>query len=150
MIGNISEEKQHTLEEFIYNTTLILGALNYKVLVPIVETNIKQNSAPKNLFYLQRKNRAAGITIQAKGQKTRDGFVVLKGSYIVEADMKAIPEKIQQLRQSAKINKDRILQEDLLFNSPSYAAAFVIGGNANGLMEWKTKDGIPLKNILND
>lgn len=151
MIGNISEEKQHTLEEFIYNTTLILGALNYKVLVPIVETDIKHNnSAEKNLFYLQRKNRATGITIQAKGQKTRDGFVVLKGSYIVEEDMKAIPEKIQQLRQSAKINKDRILQEDLLFNSPSYAAAFVIGGNANGLIEWKTKDGISLKNILND
>lgn len=151
MIGNISEEKLHTLEEFVYNTSLILSALNYKVLVPIVEaksqeSNLKEN----NMFYLQRKNRQTGINIEAQGQKTRDGFVVLKGSYIAKDDMKAIPEKIQQSRQTAKIDKDRILQEDLLFNSPSYAAAFVIGGNTNGLLDWKTKDGIPLKNLLNN
>lgn len=151
MIGNISEEKLHTLEEFVYNTNLILGALNYKVFVPIIETKLKNdNLDEQNIFYLQRKNRETGITIQAKAQKTRDGFVVLKGSYIVKEDMKAIPEKIQQSRQTAKIDKDRILQEDLLFNSPSYAAAFVIGGNTNGLMDWKTKDGIPLKNLLNN
>ena len=64
--------------------------------------------------------------------------------------MKAIPEKIQLMRQTANIDNNRILQENILFKSPSYAAAFVIGGNANGLMEWKTKDGIPLKNILKD
>ena len=50
---------------------------------------------------------------------------------------------------TAKIDENRILQEDLLFSSPSYAAAFVIGGNTNGLQDWKTKDGVPLKN-LND
>lgn len=37
--------------------------------------------------------------------------------------------------------------KNVLFNSPSYAAAFVIGGHANGLTEWKTEDGKTLKNI---
>jgi hypothetical protein len=41
------------------------------------------------------------------------------------------------------------LQEDLLFSSPSYAAAFVIGGNANGLTEWKMENGSKLKNVIN-
>ena len=54
------------------------------------------------------------------------------------------------MRQTANIDNNRILQENILFKSPSYAAAFVIGGNANGLTEWETKDGIPLKNILKD
>lgn len=147
-IGNISEEKQCTLEEFVHNTKLILGALNYKVLVPLIEKN--PNKKSHVIFYLKRLNRQTGVTINATGQKTRDGFVVFKGSYIAKEDMKAIPRKIQALRLTAKIDKNRILQEDLLFSSPSYAAAFVVGGNSNGLEDWKTKDGIPLKNSIND
>jgi hypothetical protein len=42
-----------------------------------------------------------------------------------------------------------ILQENILFRSPSYAAAFVIGGHVNGLIEWKTIDGVSLKEIEN-
>ncbi|MBQ8634813.1 GIY-YIG nuclease family protein [bacterium] len=145
MTGNISEEKQCTLEEFVYNSNLILSALNYKVLVPLIEKS-SQNEED-NYFYINRTNRKTGVTIIATGQKTRDGFVVLKGSYISGEDLKAIPEKIHQLRLSANIDKDRILQEDLLFASPSYAAAFVIGSNANGLREWKNKKGIPLKEL---
>ena len=146
-IGNISEEKQCTLEEFVHNAKLILGALNYKVFIPLIEkgSNKKSNAT----LYLSRLNRQTGVTVNATGQKTRDGFVVFKGSYIAKEDMKHIPKKMQTLRVTAKIDENRILQEDLLFSSPSYAAAFVIGGNTNGLQDWKTKDGVPLKN-LND
>lgn len=42
-----------------------------------------------------------------------------------------------------------ILQENVLFRSPSYAAAFVIGGSVNGLTEWKNRDGKTLKEIEN-
>lgn len=136
--GNISEEKKRALNKIINQIELIMGCLNYKVFVPLKEDN-------GNKFFLNRFNRKAGVTANATGQPTRDGFVVLKGSYIVSEEMKAIPEKVRQMRSVANINKDRILQEDVLFSSPSYAAAFVIGGSANGLTEWKTKDGIPLK-----
>lgn len=148
-VGNVSEETINTLGEFAYNTNLILGALGYKVFEPLCEP-IKNNDENNDIFYLQRKNRQTGNVIKAIGQKNRDGFVVLKGSYIAKDDMKAIPEKIQLMRQTANIDNNRILQENILFKSPSYAAAFVIGGNANGLTEWETKDGIPLKNILKD
>ncbi len=40
-----------------------------------------------------------------------------------------------------------ILEEDYLFSSPSTAAAVVMGRNANGLKEWKTKEGKSLKEI---
>lgn len=64
--------------------------------------------------------------------------------------MKVLYPTVRELRQKVKVGKDRLLQDDMLFSSPSYAAAFIIGGNTNGLMDWKTKDGIPLKNLLNN
>lgn len=141
--GNISEEKMSSLEEFVYNVKLMLGTLNYKVFVPLVDNN--QEASDNNTFYLKRLNRKSGVTVTATGQPTRDGFVVLKGSYVAEEEMKACPENVHKIRAKAKIDNNRILQEDVLFRSPSYAAAFVIGGSANGLTEWKTKDGTPLK-----
>lgn len=146
MIGNVSEEKQNTLEEFVYYTNLILGVLNYKVFVPIKEKTTKKNL--ENTFYLERTIQKTGVTVKAQGQLTRDGFVVLSGSYVSAADLKALPETIKKQRQTAKIDKNRILQEDLLFNSPSYAASFVIGGAINGLTYWKTEDGKTLKEIM--
>ena len=35
--------------------------------------------------------------------------------------------------------------EDYVFSSPSTAAAIVMGRNANGLNEWKKKDGSTLR-----
>jgi hypothetical protein len=37
--------------------------------------------------------------------------------------------------------------KDSEFSSPSAAAAVVHGGGANGLTEWKTKDGTTLKEL---
>ena len=142
-IGNISEEQVSSLRSFISNTEFIMSALNYKIFVPIIDSE-------ENCYYLERKNRETGITIKATGQKTKDGFVVLRGSYIAEKDMKVIYPTVKEIRKKAKINKNRILQEDLLFSSPTYAAAFVIGSNANGLTEWKTKDGVKLKDLINE
>ena len=42
-----------------------------------------------------------------------------------------------------------VLQEDVLFSSPSYAAMFVIGKSANGLTSWKEEDGHSHKEIEN-
>ena len=150
MIGNISEEQICSLSNFISDTKLILTALNYKVFIPIKQTQKSLDKTEDNVFYLERKNRETGITVKALGQKTKDGFVVFKGSYVAEKDMKTLYPTVRELRQKVKVGKDRLLQDDMLFSSPSYAAAFVIGGNTNGLMDWKTKDGIPLKNLLNN
>ncbi len=147
MVGNISEEKKCTLEEFVYNASLILSALNYKVFVPLIEKIT--NKDVEDTFYLERTIQKTGQTVCAKGQQTRDGFVVFKGSYISKENMKVIPKKIQDLRANAKLDRNGHLLEDMLFSSPSYAAAFVIGGNTNGLIDWKTKDGTPLKNLNN-
>lgn len=65
-------------------------------------------------------------------------------------DLKTMPKLIKELRVqliNSGIIKDGILKENQLFTSASYAAAFVLGTNANGLTHWKTKNGQTLKEL---
>ena len=60
-----------------------------------------------------------------------------------------LPTGIVKARQqyADQIDHQGILLRDVSFGSPSYAASFVCGKNANGLVEWKTKDGVTLKEL---
>jgi len=154
--GNITEEKESELEEFIDYSKIVMGTLGHRVFESLTE--LKKTIEINNdidierdglLLYLKRKSRKSGKTIEAECKQTTEGFVVLKGSHIELNDSDSIPPGIKEARQKAKLNENGILLEDVLFKSPSYAAAFVIGGHANGLTEWKTADGKTLKEIEN-
>lgn len=65
-------------------------------------------------------------------------------------DGKAIPKSIRELRQELQekgIIENGILKESQFFNSPSYAASFVLGINVNGRTAWKDSNGCTLKEI---
>ena len=51
------------------------------------------------------------------------------------------------MRQKADINENGILQEEVLFKSPSYAASFILGMNTNGKTDWKTVEGKTLSSL---
>jgi hypothetical protein len=40
-----------------------------------------------------------------------------------------------------------VFTKDAEFSSPSAAAVVIHGGSANGLVVWKTKDGVSLKQL---
>jgi hypothetical protein len=154
--GNITEEKESELEEFLDYAKIVMGTLGHKVFEPLAEikSSIESSIAagPESgglLLHMKRKSRKSGQTIEADCKQTVEGFVVLKGSHIERKDSDSIPPGIKEARQKAKIDENGVLQEDVLFKSPSYAAAFVIGGHVNGLTEWKTNDGRTLKDIEN-
>ena len=153
-LGSITEEKESELEEFLDYAKTVMGVLGHKIFESLAD--IKPTIEPSNdaltdkgglLLHLKRKIRKSGKTIEADCIQTVEGFVVLKGSLIESNDSESIPSGIKEARQKAKVDEDGVLQEDVLFKSPSYAAAFVIGGHANGLTEWKTDDGKSLKEI---
>jgi hypothetical protein len=152
-LGNITEEKESELEEFIDYAKIVMGTLGHKVFEPLTETRIPSEAnntvaeADELVLHLKRKSRKSGQTIEADCKQTADGFVVLKGSHIEPNDSDSIPPGIKEARSKAFVNENGILQEDVLFKSPSYAASFVIGGHANGLTEWKTAAGKTLKEI---
>lgn len=151
--GDITEEKESELEEFIDYAKIIMGALGHKLFEPLTNKPkaiiIDESPEEELLLFIKRKSRKSGQIIEASCKQTNEGFVVLQGSHIEMIDSDSIPPGIKEIRQKAKIDENGILQENILFRSPSYAAAFVIGGHANGLTEWKTKDGVSLKKIEN-
>ena len=153
-LGNITEEKESELEEFLDYAKIVMGTLGHRVFEPlaVIKFPVEHiiNVVPESsglLLHMKRKSRKSGQTIEADCKQTTEGFVVLKGSQIELNDSNSIPPGIKEARQKTKIDENGILQEDVLFKSPSYAAAFVIGGHANGLTEWKTSDGKTLKEI---
>lgn len=146
--GNITEEKESELEEFIDYARIVMGTLGHKVFEPIVavKPTATVGAAVANdepLLYFNRAN------LKATGRRTNEGFVVFKESVVTPELQKSCPENAVKLRDKykTKIDGNNILLEDILFTSPSAAAAFVGGSSLNGNELWKTADGMSLKNL---
>jgi len=136
--GNITEEKESEMEEFIDYAKIMVGVLGHKVFEPIIKKDteriieIEEKESP--IFnYIGR--------FKAFGKLTNEGFVILKGSEINQILCNSAPKSTIKYRKiySFKI-KDNILLDDLLFTSPSAAASFIAGRSASGNVEWKTID----------
>lgn len=148
---NVTEEKESELDEIVENTLMIVGTLGYRVFVPMTKKSKKDLPDDQSTYlYLKRKTKKSNKVIEARCERTSEGFVVLEGSQIEVIDSNVIPASLQKLRKElidTNVIKDGILQEKQLFSSPSYAAAFVIGRNTNGRMDWKDKNGKTLKEL---
>lgn len=150
----MKESQIAVMEEFIDNVRILISVLGYKVLEPVnkpatIEEN-DGNEIEKEEIKLHLERTVKGIgKIEADGIRTSEGFVVLNGSHIAPEDDDTISAGIKEKRNKANI-VEGILQEDVLFSSPSGAAMFVVGKSANGLTSWKNADGITLKDIESD
>lgn len=155
--GNVTEEKESELDDFIEYSKMVLGVLGYKLFVSLVkvteEETIKEETVKENeelILYLSRKIKKSDRIIEAKCMKTDKGFVVLSGSMIEETDSKSIPKTIKSIRRKCR-RRNKIVDGKIignyLFNSPSSAASFVLGMNTNGKTDWKTEDGLTLNEL---
>lgn len=152
--GNVTEEKESELEDFVEYSKMVLGVLGYKLFVPLVkstgEENVEEHIEENEelILYLSRKVKTSNKTIEAKCMRTNEGFVVLKDSMIEKIDSPSIPKTIKDIREKCRGANEIIdgrLTKNYLFNSPSYAASFVIGMTTNGRTDWKTENGLTLK-----
>lgn len=146
--GNVTEEKELELEDYVEYSKIVLGVLGYKIFVPLIKSNDSKNRDEDEYtegelsLYLSRKVKRSNATITATCKRTSEGFVLLSGSKIEETDAEAIPPRIKEMREDAKKNgviKDGVLTKNILFRSPSYASAFVLGMTNNGRTDWKLK-----------
>ncbi len=149
----MKESQIAVMEEFVDNVKTLISALGYKVLEPlnkpiIVANDDWENAETEDLsLHLERTIKGVG-KVEADGVRTSEGFVVLQGSHIAIEDDDTIPAVLKEQRRKVSV-VDGVLQEDVLFSSPSYAAMFVIGKSANGLTSWKDENGRSLKEIEN-
>ena len=124
-----------------------MGTLGHKIFVPLNKTApVVEDTAdtpPEEMeLFFTRTIKKLNFTVEASAKQTAEGFVVLKGSKIAPssgADDTISPGN-RKKREECKVI-DNILQEDVLFTSPSSAAEFVTGKSCNGWVSWKTKDG---------
>lgn len=142
--SSISEPDRAEMEEFIEYIKLLVNTLGHKVFEEKREIKPKQKQAT---FFCKGVRGADG-----QGEQTSDGFVVFKGSKAAGVVVASMTANFVALRQKL-INEGVIVDkgdyfefpDDYIFTSPSTAASMVLGRNANGLVEWKQKDGKTLR-----
>jgi hypothetical protein len=137
--GNITEEKESELEEFIDYAKIVMGTLGHKVFEPLTQSATAHSTADPIIeadsptFYIKR----SGANAQAR--LTSEGLVVLSGSTIRKDIVPSCPDYAKNTREDNKdyIDGNGVLQKDILFKTPSGASAFVLGAPTNGNVEWK-------------
>ena len=143
----ISEADRAEMDEYISNLTMMVNTLGHKLF-----EEIKDSSEVTDINVLTIKSTRG---VDAKGIQTQEGFVVLKGSKIANSTVESYSERLKAKRkdlmhtEKVKVYHDEfVVTEDLLFTSPSAAADIVTGRSANGLIEWKDKNGRSLKDLV--
>lgn len=137
---------QDAMEEFLLQVPLLLGVLGHRVLDPVTKPSSASSGRLTYVF--------APKDAKARGTVTDEGFVVFKGSTALPGTTPAMtPGWIaikNELVASGKLAEKGsllVFTTDVLFNSPSAAAAVVYGNNANGRLLWKTDDNRTLKDV---
>jgi len=93
-----------------------MRTFGHKVFEPLVTA-----TTDEEILYATRNSA------KAFGKRVSDGFVVLKGSTISPHITKSCPDYVLQVRnKNADKITDGVLMEDILFSSPSGAAAFCL------------------------
>lgn len=146
--ARLPESDREDMEVFLARIRQLLPVLGSDILAPIVGPVTKAQSG-RVLFC-----RIKGV--EARGQRTADGFVVFKGSTAVPSQRKsaeaypyAAARRNQLINDGTLVEKDGLLAftKDAEFSSPSAAASAIHGGNANGLTAWRSKESKTLKEI---
>lgn len=147
--GSVSEETQAELDEFIENTNLIISALGISAFQPKVTSSKARtaNSATtSSALQSQHEEPMLELTVprhgvQGLGQRTANGFLVLAGSQLREDLLPSAQRGVHATRERyADQIQNGALLSDLEFTSPSAAAAFLVGGAANGRRLWHLQD----------
>lgn len=138
----LKESQIASMEEFVENVKVLMAALGYKVLVPAPQ-------ATDNTVYLYCKGSGA----DAKGFVSSGGLTVLKGSKIsthtvpsMEVHAKS-QYKMRQVLEKDGVIVDGVFARDYEFTSPSSASTVILGRSSNGNVDWKSVDGIKLKEL---
>lgn len=156
--GNVTEEKQSELDEFIEYALIAIGTLGYRIFdkpdtqigqQPESRSNSSTTShstdntlSQEPLLYL-RASSAVGT-----GRQTPDGFVVFAESRVRDDMTRTVPESTKLARKKyADRIEDGILTSDIVFTSPSAAAQFLMGSSASGNRHWTTADGVTLGDL---
>jgi hypothetical protein len=146
--SKLPESDREDMEVFLARIRQLLPVLGSDILTPIAEVSTKGH--PVSTLFCQIKG------LEARGQRTANGFVVFQGSEAVLDERPSAESSPYISARRKELIADGTLfvngqhmefAKDTEFSSPSAAASIVRGGSANGLTAWRTKDGKTLKHL---
>ncbi|WEK68103.1 MAG: GIY-YIG nuclease family protein [Candidatus Chryseobacterium colombiense] len=143
------------MEEFILNIKLLNGIFGHKFLEKQLpsKNNTLDELSNKTDVSEERSLVFNSKSIKANAIQTDEGIVVLTGSQVSAAESVNYGYKTlrEELILDGTISKNSlgnlIFNKDHLFNSPSAAAAVIVGYSINGRRNWKNKEGKTLDEI---
>ena len=137
------------MDQFFENMTIVLGALGYRFLQPLTDgrrdaaTAERPEADAEEQGILGRTFTFSVAGVEATGQITDEGFVVLEGSQARLEETTSIPDTYRRLRDelldATKLHEENgslLFADDVLFNSSSAAACLVAGGSRSGPRSW--------------
>ncbi len=137
------------MEEFLGHLRLLLGALGHRLLEPLLDASPanSKSAVTKQLSFSVRQALANAMI-------TDEGIVVLKGSTALSQINRSLGNYASlrdELTASGKLvaqdNNVLVFQDDVLFTSPSAAAAIISGSSTNGRTAWHDAEGRTLKEL---
>ena len=146
--SKLPESDREDMEVFLEKIHQLMPVLGADALLPIGSNSA--GHAKKQILVCTIKG------LQATGHVTPTGFIVLKGSQAVFKERASAQKFPNSLTIRNRFIEDGTLVKDgghlkftrdSEFSSPSAAATVVLGGSANGLIEWKSKSGQTLKEL---
>ena len=153
------------MEEFLVYIKLLLGVFGHKLLEEL--TPMQTKSSAMNFSIIDSEStvdvekivQSTQLYLNISGLKasavyTDEGIVVLTGSEAAKDIQLSLPMGYRDIRQ--RLINNGILKEtenkyvftsDYLFDTPSPAAAIIVGYSINGKNSWKNKDGYSLNEM---
>lgn len=142
---NTTKPMEAECEELFETGETLMSTLGFQVF----EKPVKPADG-SNLYFCT----ASGT--DARAQYTPEGMAVLKGSKARGQVTDSFKDKgfhvLRKQLEAAGVLKPAgqqlVFTQDYVFNSPSAAAAIVVGNNMNGWISWKNKDGKTLDAVV--
>ncbi|MBD3252048.1 DUF4357 domain-containing protein, partial [Candidatus Uhrbacteria bacterium] len=138
--NTISEFEKVAAEEYFKRMQFILEVFGYKVF-----STIEESISDARIYYLKSDHTEARAQLLVDG-----GLNVQKGSYARIKETASIggwakAERLRLLKEGILMESEKkdsyIFEKDLLFKSPSAAAATCTGRAINGWIAWKDEKG---------
>lgn len=157
-LPSLPRADRDSMEDFLEPLRVLLGTLGFPVLQGLPSRAESHSSkfpaARKSLINQRLRFAPAKRVIDAEGAVTDEGFVVYQGA-IGDAELRAHlgpgwrAYREELIADGSVVVDGKVIRftRDVLFTSPSAAAAVVAGGQYNGREAWKDEDGTTLKEL---
>ncbi len=100
-----------------------------------------RKKVPNGIYFFERMIKRLNNLVLKGTMEVKDGKFILKAGSTISPDIREERfANIEKARLEAVV-EDGILRKDVVMDSPSACACFIIGAACNGWKHWKTADG---------